>query len=1455
VAVASDLHGRDGEEGVLQVMLDALATIEMVLQQPGNSMIQAFIENPAAKELVVKVLLRSRSSRVRGQMQRLALVGPETILGQHVFTWCVGELESLEPECTTCQEFFDVLVALIQRHRQSLTGATGGQGTSEEEQQKGAYRYLTEMLSKILAKKITTFPRVGTSDPTSSFPSSSSSSSSGAERPRSLSITSSNRNIPQMTLLGCLRLVRELVLFDERLLAGGQLDDLVGTSFKDLLYAVPTMTAKHNRPICSQFETRRMVLLTLLSLCLKSAPALQELVGRILELVEAGAGSLRYRWSYECSADAKSTETDYVGLRNQGCTCYMNSLLQQLFMIPRVKEAILSAKTKRRRLLGSNAVNDEDLQGQRVLMQWENGQTVEAVVTAYDARTGVHSIKYGDNEDVMLEIRKGRQGKETGEFMVIPPPKQSATKVNQEEAAQRVLEQVQRTFCYMQSSEKRFFDPRLLVEACKCLNLSYSVYQQNDASEFCDKLLDKLEEALKGTQQVKELHLCFGGKILYQKIPQGCDHRTDREEAFIKVELLIRAKESIQESLAAFVEGEMMDGENKVECEGCNTKKATIRRTCLGQLPNVLILHLKRFDLDYTTFEVVKLNNRCAFPMRLNVKPYTKEGLEEAAVRERELQLAEERQRGEDDNEDDDRSEGSSIIAPPPPPPTINNGTSHPPPAPEGSVAPMVLDDEDYEYELKGVVIHAGVAQGGHYYSFIKDRTMEGEDGNGVWHRFDDEEVSVFDPKNIEAQCFGGTTIKTSTWQGVTNTIEQERVANALMLFYEKVRPRDLPREDEEESEDHMEVSEQGSEAGESKKEGEMGSGSNKGSGDDGGSGSKGGEDDDDDDDFEEGPEGRVAFDEEVWRANVAFIYHSYLLDSQLHAFLCGVLSMVFHHEDMNTAFPGHGQAITPPPPPLLSNRSSDADAQLANPSRVLWDPEAPGAAELRLSVFRMGMVFLMEVILHSRDRPGIVQWVGYLREAMVGDLETARWFLHHMSLPSTVWLRLYLLECPDTTARTTVMHLLVSGIVTLAPLEETALTAPTPIETAIQHSQVAVIFTSIINLITEANLHWRHADELFILLRESAKRSESVRSFLLRCDVVGKLVTFVLGESAPPRLKALLPPHFPYESSTNRHPPDYMFLLEAIATLVGVPQIQKVPLLEDGQGGNGDNLYSSDLRLTPPARQALTDIFNEYARAGGMTVPDITKYLERCNTTQVSNFFIKNMLQKYDTLPDGRLSLQGFLAYYRDMACTNAKHVWQDLHNFGFRNDLQRVAVTHVTADYDLLDLSRMPPLDLPELSRLALQVVPFYAVMLEVLMAETSGILARVCQENEDASRRIVNQVLVELRQTLGTYGATSTRLEVLVVMMGVMLGISDSLFMTRCHLIMIGSEDGGGSGSGGGSSTTNPGVWTMMIDRLKAWHQEPQEAGRAHIIYHLFNYVLKELIWKNQQVGSSQ
>ena len=73
-----------------------------------------------------------------------------------------------------------------------------------------------------------------------------------------------------------------------------------------------------------------------------------------------------------------------------------------------------------------------------------------------------------------------------------------------------------------------------------------------------------------------------------------------------------------------------MEGSNRIDCDflpkkkdGSTQKSNGLRRTCIGTLPNTIIFHLKRFGLDYETFESYKINSYCEFPDVLDMKKYT----------------------------------------------------------------------------------------------------------------------------------------------------------------------------------------------------------------------------------------------------------------------------------------------------------------------------------------------------------------------------------------------------------------------------------------------------------------------------------------------------------------------------------------------------------------------------------------------------------------------------------------------------------------------------------------------------------------------------------------------------------------------------------------------------------------------------------------------------------------
>jgi ubiquitin carboxyl-terminal hydrolase 34 len=52
-------------------------------------------------------------------------------------------------------------------------------------------------------------------------------------------------------------------------------------------------------------------------------------------------------------------------------------------------------------------------------------------------------------------------------------------------------------------------------------------------------------------------------------------------------------------------------------------------------------------------------------------------------------------------------------------------------------------------YKLKGVVVHYGSAEFGHYYSYINTKDDE-------WMEFNDSVIKEFKITNLESECFGG---------------------------------------------------------------------------------------------------------------------------------------------------------------------------------------------------------------------------------------------------------------------------------------------------------------------------------------------------------------------------------------------------------------------------------------------------------------------------------------------------------------------------------------------------------------------------------------------------------------------------------------------------------------------------------------------------------------------------
>lgn len=296
-----------------------------------------------------------------------------------------------------------------------------------------------------------------------------------------------------------------------------------------------------------------------------------------------------------------------------------------------------------------------------------------------------------------------------------------------------------------------------------------------DSEEFFNIFMDRLENLTKDTKEQNFIKDIFGGTLSNELIADdgGKKLYREREEPFLTIGLQVKNKKTIEQSLKAFIEGEMLEGDNAYMWEEANKKCNTLKRACLKRLPNYLIFVLKRFEFDFDTMQRQKVNDYFEFPNRLNLEPYTQQGLRKA-------EEAKKKGKSEEESAEGNKAEN-----------------------------PDEFPSEYFDYKLTGIVIHLGTADSGHYYSLIQDREADPSiPEEKRWIEFNDTIVTPFDPKDIPNEAFGGEEkysqipfnftyidlLYYNRWRyhsvgGDATGSLHEKMKNAYLLFYERVTP------------------------------------------------------------------------------------------------------------------------------------------------------------------------------------------------------------------------------------------------------------------------------------------------------------------------------------------------------------------------------------------------------------------------------------------------------------------------------------------------------------------------------------------------------------------------------------------------------------------------------------------------------------------------------------------
>ncbi|KAI4314480.1 hypothetical protein L6164_027383 [Bauhinia variegata] len=173
----------------------------------------------------------------------------------------------------------------------------------------------------------------------------------------------------------------------------------------------------------------------------------------------------------------------------------------------------------------------------------------------------------------------------------------------------------------------RILSPWKLVNNLNHFSSCFRRYQQEDAHEFMQCVLDKLDRCFvdlkKKNQSCQQddnlVEKVFGGRLISKLQCSNCGHCSDTYEPLIDLSLGIQNVDNLPSALEYFTKVETIDA--KFRCDGCKGEVSMEKQLLLDQVPSVAALHLKRFETDGAFVE--KIDKHVDFPLELDWQPYT----------------------------------------------------------------------------------------------------------------------------------------------------------------------------------------------------------------------------------------------------------------------------------------------------------------------------------------------------------------------------------------------------------------------------------------------------------------------------------------------------------------------------------------------------------------------------------------------------------------------------------------------------------------------------------------------------------------------------------------------------------------------------------------------------------------------------------------------------------------
>lgn len=362
-------------------------------------------------------------------------------------------------------------------------------------------------------------------------------------------------------------------------------------------------------------------------------------------------------------------EIEYSGLKNQGATCYLNTILQTLFHIPAFRKLIFEIPFDVTIKNTQSPKKTQDFNG--------NKKDIDIFDFHQHHSRQQHNIQINDQSNAIFNL--------------------------------------QALFAQLQMSKEPISTQNLTTS----FGWNYEQTQiQQDIQEFCIYLLDYIKDKLKGTPYAKVIDDLFmvHTRTYYRGINIHFEETSD--DNFLVLSVVVDGFSTLNESLHSLLKTQYLKEGNQYESQKYGKQDVKLKTKFL-KFPKVLLIHLKRFEFDTESNRNQKINSILMFKEELDISEFLFE-------------------------KDSEQQELES------------------------------------EYELHGVLVHDGFAEGGHYFAYIRPSPDQ------QWYRFNDSSVIAVDKYEAIDNNFGGPDLNNSHLLSsiFSKDTTEERSFSAYMLVY-----------------------------------------------------------------------------------------------------------------------------------------------------------------------------------------------------------------------------------------------------------------------------------------------------------------------------------------------------------------------------------------------------------------------------------------------------------------------------------------------------------------------------------------------------------------------------------------------------------------------------------------------------------------------------------------------